>query len=84
LKRFALLGTVFCMAALLGMGMVVGLAGNAQASECDLGQQQPYIECNAAICDGLPGFHALYWCGTDSLTGEPCACTFTSCIKFCF
>jgi len=84
MKRFTLLGTAFFLAALLGIGISVGLAPSAQAQICDPDDWQWYCVEDDPLCASEPLFKAGgYNCGTLSPSGDPCVCEFARCVKGC-
>jgi len=82
MKRFLLTGTVFCAAAILGIGVTLFLPSNAVACICDFYDPQVMFECDSPLCSA-PTPHALFDCFTCVGTGAPCSCTFRECRTRC-
>jgi len=84
MKKFALLGTAFFLAALIGVGISASLAPNAQATViCDEDEFQYYCIEDDPVCRNAQFKAGVYHCGTEWPTGDPCACTFIGCFKGC-
>jgi len=81
-KRALLFGTTFLIAAVLGFGIVVSLAGNSQAAECNPDQLIYQYECNYPGCQ-WPTPHGRFLCGYDSQNQTVCECEFMDCVRFC-
>jgi len=84
MKRFALLGTAFVCAAVLGFGLVVGFAPTAQAGICEDHVIQYICEENHPDCDSHPFLKTAVWrCGTNDAFGTPCNCQPMMCRPSC-
>ncbi|MDH3890250.1 MAG: hypothetical protein OEV49_04135 [candidate division Zixibacteria bacterium] len=86
MKRFLLIGTLFCTAALFGLGITLFLPSTAVACHCDENDRQPWFDCEDPGCTPeLPV--GLYDCGTwDGYCippGTPCNCQFVRCQLKC-
>jgi len=83
MKRFLVIGAVFCAAAFIGLGVGLFLPADANADICDTNDRQDWFECPSASCPpNLP--NAKYDCGTFLGSGGPCDCQFVGCYKGCF
>jgi len=84
MKRCILLGTVFFVAALLGIGITAGLAPSAYAEYCDRDDWQWLCVEDDPVCASEPVFKAAgYNCGSMGPGRIPCMCTFARCVKGC-
>ncbi len=83
MKRFLLIGTVFCAAAFVGLGLALMAPTDAGADPpCDEFDRQDWFDCPSDTCPpNLP--NAKYDCGTD-YKGKPCNCQFVGCYRGCF
>ncbi len=83
MKRFFVIGTVFCCAALIGIGVGLLTPSDAYAVECDEEDRQHFIECDANPCLGHKQQYALWDCGTEHPSGHPCNCILVGCYEGC-
>jgi len=84
MKRFALTGTAFFFAALVGIGLSVSMAPSTDAEICDPSARQWNVVCGDSECSAHAGTpHGLYSCGTEILSGHYCSCYRVACINVC-
>ncbi|MDH3890248.1 MAG: hypothetical protein OEV49_04125 [candidate division Zixibacteria bacterium] len=85
MKRFLLIGTLFCTAALFGLGITLFLPSDAYAGICIEAERQAYFDCADAACSP-PTPVGVYDCGTwdgGNDPGGPCNCQFIRCQLKC-
>ena len=82
MKRLLLIGTLFCTAAILGMGVGLFLPTDAGAGECHMEQPQYIAECPSASCPPQTP-NAIWRCGTTVPGGAPCGCYLIGCGILC-
>ncbi|MDH3890247.1 MAG: hypothetical protein OEV49_04120 [candidate division Zixibacteria bacterium] len=83
MKRFLLIGTLFCTAALLGLGITLFLPSEAGAWECDETTRITMFKCVSDECTD-PNFPVEKLdCGSSNPPGHYCDCYHVSCQLRC-
>jgi hypothetical protein len=80
MKRFLVIGAVFCVAAVVGLALVAIMPSTANAGHCNEQERQTWYECDSPICRTSIEPHAKWDCGTEKGGGhEPCNCKLVHC-----